>query len=99
MKEVIQYYNNKRSNVHVMLLHASQAFDCVSYSVLFKLLIQKGLFRVTIKFLQHLYKHQQMSVRWMSYESRQFSIQNGVRQGDVLSSMLFAINVDELFQL
>ena len=97
VKEVIQYYNNKRSNVHVMLLDASQAFDRVSYSVL--LLLRKGLCPVTIQFLLHLYTHQQMSVRWMSYESPQFSVQNGVRQGGVLPPMLFAIYIDELFQL
>ena len=99
MKEVIQYYNNKRSNAHDMLLDASHAFDRVSYSVLFKLLLKKGLCPVTIKFLPHLYTHQQVSVRWMSYESPQFSVHNGVRQGGVLSPMLFAIYVDELFQL
>ena len=63
VKEVIQYYNNKRNNVHVMLLDASQAFDCVSYSVLFNLLLRKGLCPVTIQFLLHfLYTHHKMDV-------------------------------------
>ena len=43
VKEVIQYYNNKKSNVHVMLLHASQAFDRVNYAVLFRKLLDHGL--------------------------------------------------------
>ena len=33
MKEVIKYYNNKKNNVHVMLLDDSQAFDRVNYAV------------------------------------------------------------------
>ena len=91
VKEIVQYYNNKKSNVHLMLLDASQAFDRVRYSVLFQLLLKKELCPVTINFLLHLYMHQMMSVRWTNQESSQFSIQNDVRQGGVLSAMLFSI--------
>ena len=97
VKEIVQYYNNKKSNVHMMLLDACQAFDRVSYSVLFQLLLKKELCPVAIRFLLQLYTHQQMSVRWINHESSWFSIQNGVRQGGVLSPTLFAIYVDELF--
>ena len=42
-REVTQYYNNKNTDVHVMLLDASQAFDRVQYGALFKLLCNRGL--------------------------------------------------------
>ena len=42
VNEVIQEYLNGNSDVHVMLLDASKAFDCVNYVTLFSQLINKG---------------------------------------------------------
>ena len=41
--EVTQHYLNNGSNVYIMLLDASQAFDRVNYCKLFRLLLKKGL--------------------------------------------------------
>ena len=58
--EVKKYYNNKKSNVHVMLLDASQAFDRVNSAVLFRTLLDHGLCAVMYRKLLHLYTYQIM---------------------------------------
>ena len=42
VSETIEYYKSKGSNVHVMLLDASKAFDRVNYIKLFEKLLKRG---------------------------------------------------------
>ena len=99
VKEVIQYYNSKKSNVHVMLLDASQAFDRVSYAVLFRKLLDRGLCAVVCRILLHLYTYQIMYIKWSGCLSEHFCVMNGVRQGVVLSPTLFSVYLNCLFHL
>ena len=99
VKEVIQYYNNKKSNIHVMLLDASQAFDRVSYAVLFRKLLDRGLCVVVCRILLHLYTYQIMYIKWSGCLSEHFCVMNGVKQGGVLSPTLFAVYLNCLFHL
>ena len=97
VKEVIQYHNNKKSNVHVMLLDASQAFHRVNYAVLFRTLLDHGLCAVVCRILLHLYTYQITCIKWSGFLSEHFCVMNGVRQGGVLSPTLFAVYLDRLF--
>ena len=47
-------------------------------------------------FLLSWYCSQQMRVRWGDSLSESFNVSNGVRQGSVLSPLLFAVYLDEL---
>ena len=96
LKEIAQYYNNKGSNVYCLLLDASQAFDRVHYIKLFKLLIDKGMCFLTARFLLSSYIEQHLRVKWEDIVSTEFSVKNSVKQGGVLSPILFAIYIDEL---
>ena len=49
-----------------------------------------------VRILLTWYSDQQVSVLWNSSISEKFSISNGVRQGGVLSPILFTIYMDEL---
>ena len=80
VNEVIQYYRNGNSPVHVMLLDASKAFDCVHYVKLYTLLLKKGLCPLVARLLVYMYTHQTVQVRWGSTMSDTFSISNGVKQ-------------------
>ena len=41
LNEVVKYFNNKNTNVFVMMLDASREFDRVHYVSLFKILLLK----------------------------------------------------------
>ena len=76
-------------------LDASKAFDLVNHGVLFRKLLDSGLPPSVIRFLSSWYHVQQVSVRWGQSLSDSFSVSNGVRQGSVLSPVLY---LDELLE-
>ena len=78
------------------MLDASKAFDRVNLITLFKKLYMKGLCPMYLRFLMILYRDQTMRVRWNGSISEQFSVSNGVKQGGVLSPLLFSLYLDEL---
>ena len=94
--ETIHYYLNNGSNVHAVLLDATKAFDRVHFVKLFNELLQKGLCPLLCKFLAYQYSMQQCRVKWCTDISERFSVTNGVKQGGVLSPILFTIYMDVL---
>ena len=96
LKNVIARYTINDSVVYGCFLDASKAFDRVNHSVLFEKLLRRKLSPVVLRTLLTWYTDQRMCVRWNRSESNKFHISNGVRQGGVLSPILFTIYVDEL---
>ena len=96
VKETISYYVNNGSTVHVLLLDASKAFDRVNYFMLFKKSIDKGMCPLVVRLLLH--THQKLQVRLNDVMSNQFNVKNGVRQGGVMSSLLFGVYMDGLLE-
>ena len=96
--ETIEYYKKNGSNVHVLLLDASKAFDRVNYIKLFEKLLSKGMSPLTVRLLLNMYKNQKLQVKWNNHYSQQFEVTNGVRQGGVLLPLLFSVYVDELLK-
>ena len=94
--ETIEYYRSKGSNVHVLLLDASKAFDRVNYIKLFDKLLSKGMCPLTVRLLMNMYTSQKLQVKWNDRLSDKFDVSNGVRQGGILSPLLFSIYVDDL---
>ena len=82
--------------MYVTLLDASRAFDRVNYVRLFSLLLKRGLCALTARLLLRSYVLQSMCVRWCNTLSDPFSCANGVKQGGVLSPLLFSVYMDEL---
>ena len=79
-----------------MFLGASKAFDRVDHSLLFRKLLQRHLSPVVVRILLSWYMNQRATVLWNGSLSHKFSISNGVRQGGVLSPILFTIYIDDL---
>ena len=96
MHETISYYLLNDSVVYNVLLDASRAFDRVNYVQLFRLLVKRNLCPAVTRFLLHLYSNQSMRVRWDTHTSDPRQVQNGVRQGGVMSPLLFSVYMDEL---
>ena len=98
VNETIQYYCvNGAKPVYLLLLDASKAFDRVSYSMLFNLLLDKSVCPRIVKLLYYMYTNQSCYVTWANHQSNSFSVSNGVKQGGVISPLLFSLYVDNLF--
>ncbi len=91
VNEVIQYYISNSSNVFLTLLDASKAFDRVQYIKLFRLLMSKNICPVVARFLVVLYTNQTFRVLWCLHISNISNVSNGVKQGGVMSPLLFTL--------
>ena len=96
--ETIQYYlENGGKSVYLVLLDASKAFDRVSYDIMFKLLLERNVCPRIIRLLYYMYTNQKCNVKWEKELSDPFNVSNGVKQGGVISPLLFSIYIDNLF--
>ena len=96
IKNVTARYCFNDSSVFGCFLNASKAFDQVDHHLLFDKLLRRNLPPVVVRALLAWYLQQKVSVRWNKSSSDKFSISNGVRQGGVLSPILFTIYLDDL---
>jgi len=96
LKETISYYVSNNSSVYCSFLDASKAFDRVHYCKLFRLLVKRGLPPCIVRILINLYTVNQVRVLWADLASDFFSALNGVKQGGVISPILFCIYIDDL---
>ena len=99
LTEFIEYLKRRSTSVYVAFLDASKAFDKINHRVLFKKLLNRGVPIYLVKVLCYWYQHQSMYVKWGSTLSSKFQVTNGVRQGGVLSPLLFNVYVNEPSEL
>ena len=74
--ETIEHYKSNGSNVHVLLLDASKAFDRVDYIKLFYKLLNRGMCPLTVRLLLNMYTKQKLQVKWNDFISPNFDIKN-----------------------
>ncbi len=97
MNETVSYYNFNRTNVYAVILDASKAFDHVQYCKLFNELVNRNISPLVLRLLLNMYTQQKLQVRWGNTMSQKFTVCNGVKQGMVLSPIIFAVYIDGLF--
>ena len=98
MIETVNYYNFNKSNVFVLILDASKAFDRVNYCKLFRELLKHDISPIVLRLLLYMYTGQTLRVKWGHTVSNCFIVRNGVKQRSVLSPLLFAIYTDSLLK-
>ena len=96
LKQLINDYKNNNTNMFVAFLDASKAFDNISHNILFERLRNKNVPIYLINFLNYWYRNQRIYIKWGSYNSDSFSVANGVRQGGILSPLLYNIYTDPM---
>ena len=80
----------------VTMLDASKAFDRVNFWLLFDKLIARSVPLFIVRILAVWYTPKIMCIRWGNVYSSSFSVSNGVKQGRILSQILFNVYMDDL---
>ena len=96
--QVIQYYRDRKSNVFSLSLDASKAFDKVKYDKLFRVLIENKICPLFVRIILNMYLQNNCTIKWNGIFSENFDIKSGVKQGGVLSPLLFALYLDPLLK-
>jgi hypothetical protein len=98
LKSVVNHYVDKGSNVYCCFIDASKAFDRLRYDLLFELLLQNNVNPLMIRLLINTFERQTVKTKWMATSSDEFHCQNGVRQGGILSPLLYSLYNDVLLK-
>lgn len=98
MHEIVSHYTARGSKVFMCALDATKPFDKVNFPKLFKLLLNRNIPSVILRIILDLYTRQSVKATWNGTDSYSFHVSNGVRQGGVVSPILFNVYMDELLQ-
>ena len=96
LMETVSYFISNNTKVYAVLLDATKAFDRVKFSKLFNILLDRGLNKAYVRLLFYMYFNQKLRVKWQDQFSDSFIVSNGVKQGGVLSPVLFGVYMDSL---
>ena len=96
LREYIELYRKRSTTVFVTFLDASKAFDRLDHWLLFEKLIYRKVPLFIVRLLIVWYSLQRMHIRWGNTFSTSFCVSNGVKQGGIISPVLFNVYMDDL---
>ena len=98
VRKTIDYFVENGSTVNMCCLDVASAFDRVNYRGLFLKLLDRGVPMNLINVLNDWYCKSECMVKWGNCISKAFPLTAGVRQGGVLSPILFSVYVDNILR-
>ena len=95
-QEAVQHLRDHKEKAYVALLDVQKAFDTVWHNGLFHKLYSYGIKGHTWRILRKWYQSTTCTVLWEGEQSNSFNIKQGVKQGAVLSPLLYSLFVNDL---
>ena len=95
-KELLRFYVEYGSAMHVASLDASKAFDRVNRCKLLTKLENRGVAKYILRLISYDFISQHICIRWGNSCSDFFTSTNGVKQGGILSPLFFNVYMDNL---
>ena len=96
LREYIELYRQRSTTVFVTFLDASKAFDRLDQWLLLKKIIKRKVPLFIVRLLFVWYSLQRMHIGWRNTFSTSFCVSNGVKQGGIISPVLFNGYMDDL---
>jgi len=88
----------QNSVLFIMFVDYTKAFDMVSHSKLFKVLLEMEIPKHLVALVQALYAQQTAKVRWDRKSSEAFTIGKGTRQGCNISPVEFNLYAENIMR-
>ena len=89
LKEVVQNYNAKGSEVYCAFIDLSKAFDNIDHEILNDKLTKSNLPPMLVNILNVMLKNTYAHVKFDNVHGNPWRITSGTRQGGILSPLLF----------
>ena len=96
LKEIIAHYQTNGTPVFICFMDVSKAYDKVNQGILFRKLVDRGVPPFIVRTLISWYEQQTFQVQWGNARSSSFTTTCGLRQGSLLSPILFNVFMDDL---
>jgi len=96
LRETITRYKNLGSDVHCAMLDLSKAFDSVNSKILAVKLLETGIPFPVVQIIHFMCDSTYVRVVFNDIKGLEWKIGNGVRQGGILSPLLFNLYINDL---
>lgn len=98
IRKVIKFFNNRNSTVNVGSIDLRKAFDKTNIYGILCMLQEKKVNCEIINILENWFLKNSTSIKWNNIRSRDIPLLSGVKQGGILSPLLFTIYVDIILE-
>ena len=98
LKEVFHEYSKGKRKGFATFIDLSKAFDMVDHFLFGHKLLDKGIPSDIIYILMNYLRNQYAKVLWKEASSSVFEVENGVRQGGILSPFLFKFFINDIIE-
>ena len=96
LKCIIDIYTQKNKKIFLLFVDYSTAFDKIKRTLLWSKLLKCGINGKIFNVIYNLYSNVQSCIEYNGFLSPNFDCNTGVRQGENLSPLLYAIYVNDL---